>query len=55
MVWVRDGTICSAGVTEIDLTNGKDWITIKGDTDANSEKLSELLLVALNSTDGDNP
>ena len=52
--WWRDGTITNGdwGETEIDLTNGQDWITVKGASDARSEKLARNLLKLLD-PDGD--
>jgi len=51
--WVRSGTIMCSGETEIDLTDGASWITIKGATDAASERIAFTLLTLLNGEEPD--
>lgn len=46
--WWRSGTLIKGGVTEIDLTNGASWVTVKGATDELSEALATTLLALLN-------
>lgn len=46
--WWRGDTIVGPRGTEIDLTDGVDWITVKGATDKACEALAERLLLALN-------
>ena len=49
MEWHRSGTLLAGGVIEIDLTDGwGSWITVKGDSDADSERIAFALLTLLN-------
>ncbi len=49
--WIRSGTILAGGVTQIDIEDQTgNWITVKGNTDADSERLADLLLKLLNTT-----
>ncbi len=50
MAWRRDGTLVLPGKgVEYDLTNGSDWITVKGASEESGCKLADRIVDLLNS------
>lgn len=47
--WRRDGTLVLPDQVEYDLTNGSDWITIKGKSKGSGRKLADQIVELLNS------